>query len=389
MKKLAFAIAIAMALTSPVAAQPSITILTGSTSGVYYPLGNAISAIFLKTIPGARSSVQVTQGSIENLKLLEDGDGELAFSLGDSLSAAWKGNAEAGFRRPLTKLRGIAAIYRNYVQLVVSEASGIKALADLKGKRVSVGPRQSGTELNARAIFAAAGLSYRDFSRTDYLSFGQSAKLIEKGDLDATLQSAGLGVDSIRQLGTSVAINFVEIPKDVINDAAVVPSIIPARTYEGQTKDVETAAIVNFLVTREGVSADTVYAMTRAIFSNLTQLVQTHPAASGISLKDAMVGCRCRYILAQNVTIARWGFCVERRCALAEPWCGQWVCSTGIGIPISRIIALGPGTQRENRVTADIRRDGLFYRRPSARPSVRSSEAMSAVMPRILKISGT
>ena len=200
---------------------------------------------------------------------------------------------EAGFRKPLAKLRGVAAIYPNYVQLVVSEASGIKTLADLKGKRVSVGPKQSGTELNARAIFAAAGLSYSDFSRTDYLPFGQSAKLIEKGDLDATLQSAGLGVDSIRQLGTSVAIRLLEIPKDVvikINDAAVVPSVIPARTYEGQTHDVETAAIVNFLVTREGISADTVYAMTRAIFSNLTQLVQTHPAASGISLKNAMVG---------------------------------------------------------------------------------------------------
>jgi TRAP transporter TAXI family solute receptor len=293
MKKLALAIAIAASVASPVAAQPSIAILTGSTSGVYYPLGHAISAIFLKAIPGARSSVQVTQGSVENLKLLDDGDGELAFSLGDSLSAAWKGNAEAGFRKPLAKLRGLAAIYPNYVQLVVSEASGIKSLADLKDKRVSVGPKQSGTELNARAIFAAAGLSYSDFSRTDYLPFGQSAKLIEKGDLDATLQSAGLGVDSIRQLGTSVAIRLLEIPKDVVikvNDAAVVPSVIPARTYEGQTADVATAAIVNFLVTREGVSADTVYAMTRGIFSNLTQLAQTHPAASGISLKDAMVG---------------------------------------------------------------------------------------------------
>jgi uncharacterized protein len=292
MKKLALAAVIAAAVTSPVTAQTSIAILTGSTSGVYYPLGNALSAIFLKTIPGARSSVQVTQGSVENLRLLEDGDGELAFTLGDALSAAWKGNAEAGFRHPLGKLRGVAAIYRNYVQLVVSAASGIKSLADLKGKRVSVGPKQSGTELDARAIFAAAGLSYRDFSRTDYLPFGQSAKLIEKGDLDATLQSAGLGVDSIRQLGTAVPINLVEIPKDVvvkINDAAIVPAVIPARTYEGQTKDVETAAIVNFLVTREGVSADTVYAMTRAIFNNLTQLVQTHPAASGISLKDAVV----------------------------------------------------------------------------------------------------
>ena len=290
---LALVIAIAAALTSPVATQSSVVILTGSTSGVYYPLGNAISAIFLKTIPGARSNVQVTQGSVENLQLLEDGDGELAFSLGDSLSAAWKGNAEAGFRKPLSKLRGVAAIYRNYVQLVVSEASGIKSLADLKGKRVSVGPKQSGTELNARAIFTSAGLSYGDFSRTDYLPFGQSAKLIEKGDLDATLQSAGLGVDSIRQLATSVAINLVEIPKDVVakvNDAAMIPSVIPARTYEGQIHDVQTAAVVNFLVTREGVSADTVYAMTRAIFGNLTQLVQTHPAAGGISLKDATVG---------------------------------------------------------------------------------------------------
>ena len=89
MQMLALATVIAVALTTPVAAQPSIVILTGSTSGVYYPLGNAISAIFLKTVPGARSSVQVTQGSVENLKLLEDGDGELAFSLGDSLSAAW------------------------------------------------------------------------------------------------------------------------------------------------------------------------------------------------------------------------------------------------------------------------------------------------------------
>jgi len=293
MKKLALAIAIAAAVASPVAAQPSIAILTGSTSGVYYPLGHAISAIFLKAIPGARSSVQVTQGSVENLKLMEDGDGELAFVLGDALAAAWKGDAEAGFRTPLTKLRGVAAIYRNYVQLVVSEASGIKGLADLKGKRVSVGPKQSGTELNARAIFAAAGLSYGDFARTDYLPFGQSAKLIEKGELDATLQSAGLGVDSIRQLGTSVAIRLLEIPEDVvtkINNPAMVPSVIPARTYEGQTTDIATAAIVNFLITRVGVSADIVYAMTRAIFSNLPQLMQTHPAASGISIKDAMVG---------------------------------------------------------------------------------------------------
>jgi TRAP transporter TAXI family solute receptor len=277
----------------PAAAQTNIVILTGSTSGVYYPLGNALSGIFLKAIPGARSSVQVTQGSIENLRLLQEGDGELAFSLGDTATAAWKGSKDAGFSAPLNKLRGVAAIYRNYVQIVVSESSGIKTLEDLKGKRVSVGPKQSGTELNARAIFAAAGVSYDDFSRTDYLPFGQSAKLIERGNLDATLQSAGLGVDSIRQLATAVPIRLLPIPKDIIakiGDPTFVPTVIPTRTYEGQTADVETAAIVNFLITREGVSADVAYAMTKAIFGNLNQLVQTHPAAGGISLKDANTG---------------------------------------------------------------------------------------------------
>src|SRR5262249_39821031 len=263
----------------------------GSTSGVYYPLGNAISDIFIKSIPGAQPSVQVTKGSVENLKLLDAGDGELAFSLGDTVSAAWKGDSEAGFRTPLRKLRGVAAIYRNYIQLVVSESSGVKTLLDLKGMRVSVGPKQSGTELNARAIFAAAGLSYADFGRTDYLPFGQSAKMIEKGELDASLQSAGLGVDSIRHLSTAVPIRIVAISKEIvmkIGDPAYVPSVIPARTYEGQSEPVETAAVVNFLVTRAGLSADTVYTMIKAIFSNLARLVQVQPAARGVVLHDAV-----------------------------------------------------------------------------------------------------
>lgn len=267
-----------------------VTILTGSTSGVYYPLGNALASIFMKAIPEARASVEVTEGSVENLRLIEAGDGELAFSLGDSASAAWKGIVEAGFPKPLTKLRTLAAIYPNYVQLVASKASNVVSLADLKGKRVSVGPRQSGTELNARAILGAAGLKYSDFAQVLYLPFGQSAKMMEKGELDATLQSAGLGVDSIRHLSSSVPITIVPIPPQVvarIGDPAYVARKIPARTYEGQVEDVETAAIVNFLITREGLATDLVYAMTKAMFENLDLLAQTHPAASGIDREAA------------------------------------------------------------------------------------------------------
>jgi uncharacterized protein len=280
-------------LCGPTRAETHIVILTGSTSGVYYPLGHALSSIFIKSIPGARASVQVTQGSVENLRLLEAGDGELAFSLGDSVSAAWKGNAELGFPKQLAKLRGVAAIYPNYIQLVASASANIKSLVDLKGKRVSVGPKQSGTELNARAILNAAGMRYSDFGQTVYLPFGQSAKLIEKGDLDATLQSAGLGVDSIRHLSATVPINLIPVPADVvgkIGDPAYIPGLIPPRTYEGQSTAVETAAVVNFLVTRGDLPVDTVYAMTKAIFDNLGLLERTHPAAKDITLKAATVG---------------------------------------------------------------------------------------------------
>jgi len=98
-----------------------ITIATGGTSGVYYPLGVALSQIYTKAIPAAKSSVQATKGSVENLSLLEAGRAELGFSLGDALSDAWKGEADAGFKAPLKKLRTMAAIYSNYVQIVARE----------------------------------------------------------------------------------------------------------------------------------------------------------------------------------------------------------------------------------------------------------------------------
>ena len=102
-------------------------------------MGVALSRIYGEKIPGARPSVQATKASVENLNLLQQGKGEIAFTLGDSLAFAWEGNEEAGFKSKLTKLRGIAAIYPNYIQVVASKESGIKTLADLKGKRLSVG----------------------------------------------------------------------------------------------------------------------------------------------------------------------------------------------------------------------------------------------------------
>ncbi|HEX5803505.1 MAG TPA: TAXI family TRAP transporter solute-binding subunit [Azospira sp.] len=284
---------LAATLTTGAAASQAadfINVLTGGTSGVYYPLGVALSQIYGKAIPGAKSSVQATKASAENLNLLQSGRGEIAFTLGDALSDAWKGDAEAGFKTPLNKLRGVAGIYPNYIQIVAAADSGIRTLADLKGKRISVGAPKSGTELNARAVLKAAGLSYQDFAKVEYLPFGESVELMKNRQLDVTLQSAGLGVASLRDLATAVKIVVVAVPAEVVakvGDAAYQPGTIPAKTYEGQNEDIATVAIQNFLVSHEGVPAETVYQMTKSMFDNLDQLVAAHAAAKAIRKENA------------------------------------------------------------------------------------------------------
>jgi len=284
---------LALAALPALAAEQFINVLTGCTSGVYYPLGVALSNLIGKAVPGAKTSVQATKASVENLNLLQAGRGEIAFTLGDSLSDAWKGNEDAGFKTPLKKLRGIAAIYPNYIQIVARADAGIKTLADLKGKKISVGAAKSGTELNARVILAAAGIAYKDFAKVEYLPFGESVELMKNRQIDVTLQSAGLGVSALRDLATSMDVVVVAIPPDVIkktNDPAYLPAAIPANTYRGQTSDVPAAAVQNYLVTHDGVNNETVYAMTKALWTGLDQLVAAHSAAKAIELKHALEG---------------------------------------------------------------------------------------------------
>ncbi|MEO7056148.1 MAG: TAXI family TRAP transporter solute-binding subunit [Caldimonas sp.] len=287
------AVVAATCLASTVYAADFINVLTGGTSGVYYPMGVALSQIYGKVLPGAKVSVQATKASAENLNLLQAGKGEVAFTLGDALSDAYKGDADAGFPTPLKRLRGIAGIYPNYIQIVASADSGIRTLADLKGKRVSVGAPKSGTELNARAVLKAAGITYKDLAKVEYLPFGESVELMKNRQLDVTLQSAGLGVSALRDLAASMKIVVVEIPADVvtkIGDTAYQPAVIPANTYEGQTKDVASVAIQNFLVTHEGVPNDTVYALTKAMWENLPALVAAHAAGKAVRKETALKG---------------------------------------------------------------------------------------------------
>jgi hypothetical protein len=287
------AVAAAAVLSAPAAgAQQFVNVLTGGTSGVYYPLGVAIGKIFSDKLPNVKTQVQATKASVENLILLQQGRGEIAFALGDSLKAAWDGDNEAGFKTKLNKLRTIGAIYPNYIQIVATADSGIKTLADLKGKSLSVGAPKSGTELNSRAILAAAGLSYKDLGKIEYLPFAESVDLMKNRQLDATLQSAGLGVASLKDLATSTDITVVSVPKEVVDKIGppFTSVRIPANTYTGQEKDVPTAAVINYLVTSTAVSDDLAYQMTKLIFESLPELANSHVAGKDIKLESAPIG---------------------------------------------------------------------------------------------------
>ncbi|AUH63530.1 TAXI family TRAP transporter solute-binding subunit [Paracoccus zhejiangensis] len=273
-------------------AQQFINILTGGTSGVYYPVGGALSQIYSQGIEGAKVQVQSTKASVENLNLLQQNKGEIGFALGDSVKLAAEGDADAGFPAPLDKLRGISAIYPNYIQIVASADSGIKTLEDLKGKALSVGAPKSGTELNARAILEAAGMSYEDLGKVEYLPFAESVELMKNRQLDATLQSAGLGVASLKDLSTSIPISVVSVPAEVAEKlgAPYIAQNIPANTYEGQAEDVPTVAVINYLVTNSDVSDDLAYQMTKLMYENLDTLKAAHAATAEVDVQNALQG---------------------------------------------------------------------------------------------------
>lgn len=286
--------AVCLAAVTATGGEPTtLSVLTGRGSSVYYTLGVALASSIEKAVPGVKTLVQGTKGPIENLDLLRRGSAEIAFAPGDVLAEAWKGTEESGFKAPLKSLRGIAAIYPDYVQIVARADSGIRALSDLKGKRVSVGAPRSVTELDARMIFTAAGLPYSSFAATQYFPFGESVELMKDGRIDAMVQSGAAGALALRDLANALDIVVVPVPPDVIekiHSAVYLPATIPANTYRGQTMSVPVAAVQNYLVTRADLDADVVYAITKALWTGVDQLVAAHPAAKAMDRRRALEG---------------------------------------------------------------------------------------------------
>lgn len=269
-----------------------ITIATGGTSGVYYQLGGTLAKLIEEQL-GYKTSVQATGASVENINLLMNNQAEIAFSISDSATQAYEGTGPFEGQAPMTDLRAMAAIYPNVIQLVTTEDTGIKTFEDLKGKRVSVGDRNSGTEINARMIFEAHGMTYDDV-KVDYLSFGESIDQIKNGMIDAAVISSGLPNSAIMDLAVTHKVRLIPISESALNYLQekypfFMPLTIPADMYD-TAEDTQTVKVANVLLVNHRLSEDVVYNLTKAIFDNLEALYSAHNAALDIKLETVTEG---------------------------------------------------------------------------------------------------
>lgn len=269
-----------------------VTVATGGTSGVYYPIGGAISTI-LESELGIDSSVQATGASVENINLIDTGRAELAITMADSVLQAYEGSGEFEGKDPIESMAGLAALYPNFVQVVTTEDTGIESVEDLRGKSVGVGAPNSGVELNARMVLEAHGMSYDDINE-DYLSYSEAIDQIKNGMIDAAFVTSGVPNATVIDLDTTHNAKIIPIEGEAMeyleeNYPFFSAESIPAGSYDNE-EDIPTAAITNLLIMSTEISEEAGYEITKTLFENLGQIQGSHNAAQEITLETVDVG---------------------------------------------------------------------------------------------------
>jgi uncharacterized protein len=289
---------IAIALTTlPAAAQVKtrLSIATGGTGGVYYPLGGGLAALISKHLPGVEATAEVTTASVDNMKLLHANKIALAFTQPDSAWDAYQGLTK-GFSEKVG-VRSIAALYSNYMHIVALDGLGIKSVADLKGKRVSTGAPGSGTEVKGLRVLEAYGLSPKDLRSQDRLGAAESAGALKDRKLDAFIWDGGLPTAAVLDLGATPGMKILLVPHgDAVAKMAAkygplyFVGTIPKGTYGGIDVDVPVAAVTNLLVVHERMDEAMAYQITKLLHEHTADLVAVHQAAKEITLKSAVLG---------------------------------------------------------------------------------------------------
>lgn len=267
-------------LTEAERAKEFITVGTGPTSGIYYPIGGAFATALDNW--GYQTSAEATNASGQNIQNILNGDCEIAIAMQDVCMQAYNGTDAYAEQEPATGLRAMMRLWPNYVQLVTTADTGITCVQDLVGKRVGVGAANSGVEVNARTILAAYGITYDDIT-PDYLAYGEAIDNMKNGQCDAVFVTSGLPNATVMELG--VQYDMVVIPIDgegrdklVTENPIYAKSVIPANTYNN-TEDVEGVFVYNIMLVREDLSDEMVYDMLEGIFANISTIKASHNTA--------------------------------------------------------------------------------------------------------------
>ena len=273
---------------TPVVAQQAkqLSIATGGTGGVYYPLAGGFGAILGKEVPGLTVTAQVTGGSVANLQLIGNGKADVAFTQVDAAIDAVKGQDK--FTKPIP-VRALVVMYPNIMQVVTIEGKGIQKFEDLKGKRVSTGSPGSATEVFGFRVIEAAGLDKDKDMRRERLGAAESANALKDGKIDAFMFVAGVPTSAITDVAATPNVKMMLLDHAHLADkikekygALYSPATIAKGSYPNQDRDARMLAVWNIMAVTESFPEDMAYQLTKIMLEKREDLIKVHKEATNI-----------------------------------------------------------------------------------------------------------
>ncbi|MBL0142847.1 MAG: TAXI family TRAP transporter solute-binding subunit [Betaproteobacteria bacterium] len=272
-----------------------LSIGTGGTAGVYYPLGGGLAALISKFVPGVEATAEVTGGSVANLQLIGGGKSEVGFTMADSAWDAYNGLEK--FKDKKVGVRTLVVFYPNRMQVATVESTGITKMSDLKGKRVATGSPSSGTEVMSMRLLEAFGLDPNKDVHRERLSLAESVNALKDGKVDALTWVGGVPTPGLTDLAATPGKKIVLIDHGDGAEAMrkkygpiYVKNRILANAYPGESRDTTNVDVWNLLVVPESADENLVYQITKTMFEKKDDLVRVHKDASFLSLDNQLTG---------------------------------------------------------------------------------------------------
>ncbi len=293
MNKLINMLALAALIALPAMAQEkiNISIATGGTGGVYYPLGGGLANVLSKFVPGMSATAEVTGGSVDNLKLIGTGKPYVAFAMTDATLDAYKG--EDKFKGQKVPTRTLMILYPNRMHVVSVEGTGVNTMKDLKGKRVSTGSPGSATEVMAFRVIEGAGLDKDKDMKRERLGVAESVNALKDKKIDAFFWVGGLPTAAVTDLAATPGVKIKMIdhaetvaPMNKKYGNLYVEDVIPKATYSGMQADNKQATVMNILVAHENMSDETAYNIVKTIFDKREDMIAVHKEAMNFKLEN-------------------------------------------------------------------------------------------------------